>query len=92
MSSKQELISRIARETGATNSQVSNIIDALAAATIEDLNFFGEALIPGVTKVKVVQRAARTGRNPKTGEAVEIEAKKAVKFTALKALKDGVAQ
>ena len=92
MSSKQELISRIARETGATNSQVSNIIDALAAATIEDLNLFGEALIPGVTKVKVVQRAARTGRNPKTGEAVEIEAKKAVKFTALKALKDGVAQ
>ena len=92
MSSKQELISRIARETGATNSQVSNIIDALAAATIEDLNLFGEALIPGVTKVKVMQREARTGRNPKTGEAVEIEAKKAVKFTALKALKDGVAQ
>lgn len=92
MSSKQELISRIARETSATNSQVSNIIDALAAATIEDLNLFGEALIPGVTKVKVVQRAARTGRNPKTGEAVEIDAKKAVKFTALKALKDGVAQ
>ena len=92
MSSKQELISRIAREHGLTINAVSRIMDSLAAATAADLKEFGEALIPGVAKVKLVERAARTGRNPKTGEAVEIEAKKAVKFTALKALKDGVAQ
>ena len=91
MSSKHELISRIAREHSLSINAVSRIMESLAAATAADLKEFGEALIPGVAKVKLIERAARTGRNPKTGEPVEIESRKAVKFTALKSIKDGVA-
>ena len=46
--------------------------------------------VPGLGKLVLVDRAARVGRNPKTGEAIEIPAKKAVKFRVSKACKDAV--
>lgn len=50
-----------------------------------------EVTLPGIGKLKAVAKPARTGRNPATGEEIEIPAKTAVKFTAAKALKDAVA-
>lgn len=50
-----------------------------------------EVTLHGLGKLKPVARPARTGRNPATGEEIDIPAKTAVKFTAAKALKDAVA-
>ena len=47
--------------------------------------------MPGFGKLVVVDRAARMGRNPKTGETIQIPAKRAVKFRLSKEAKDGVA-
>ena len=46
--------------------------------------------LPGLGKVKLVKRPARTGRNPATGETIKIKAKKVVKLVACKALKDAI--
>ena len=47
-------------------------------------------MLPGLGKVKKIQRPARMGRNPATGETIKIKAKKVVKLVACKALKDAV--
>ena len=49
-----------------------------------------EAALPGLGKLKATTRAARTGRNPQTGEPVEIPERMAVKFSAGKALEDWI--
>ena len=47
-------------------------------------------MLPGLGKVKLVKRPARTGRNPATGETIKIKAKKVAKIVACKALKDAI--
>ena len=46
--------------------------------------------LPGIGKLVVVKRSARVGRNPKTGETIQIPAKKVVKFRVAKAAKEGI--
>nr|MDA8086156.1 HU family DNA-binding protein [Nitrospiraceae bacterium] len=46
--------------------------------------------LPGIGKIALVKRKARTGRNPRTGESIKIPAKKAVKFRVAKAAKDAI--
>ncbi|WP_181007127.1 HU family DNA-binding protein, partial [Pseudomonas syringae] len=46
--------------------------------------------LPGIGKLKVAERPARTGRNPSTGAAIEIAAKKAIKFVPAKVLNDSI--
>lgn len=50
----------------------------------------GEVTLPGIGKLSVKHKEARTGRNPSSGEAIEIAAKNAPHFSAAKALKDAV--
>ncbi|WP_288078535.1 HU family DNA-binding protein [Pseudomonas sp.] len=88
---KAELIKALSTKTGMGVAQTENVLARLADITAESILDAGEALIPGVGKLELTFRAARTGRNPKTGEEVQIEAKRAVKFKAAKALKDAVA-
>nr|DAM52133.1 MAG TPA: DNA binding protein [Caudoviricetes sp.] len=88
---KAELIKTLSTKTGMGVAQTENVLARLADITSESILENGEALIPGVGKLELTFRAARTGRNPKTGEEVQIEAKRAVKFKAAKALKDAVA-
>ena len=47
-------------------------------------------MLPGIGKVKLVKRPARTGRNPATGETIKIKAKKVAKIVACKAVKDAI--
>ena len=47
-------------------------------------------MLPGIGKVKLVKRPARTGRNPATGETIKIKAKKVAKIVACKAFKDAI--
>jgi len=88
---QSELIIKTAQISGVSKKDVEHVLktagDVITAALIEE----GEAVLPLLGKLGVVQKAARTGRNPKTGEAIQIPAKKVPHFSASKALKDAVA-
>ena len=88
---QSELILKTAQISGVSRKDVEHVLktagDVIGAALVED----GEAVLPGLGKMVATQKAARTGKNPKTGEPVEIPARKAVKFRVAKALKDAVA-
>lgn len=83
-----QITSTIAERTGLPKKAVNDVLDHLSGlARAEAANGFK---VPGIGKLVLVDRAARTGRNPKTGETIEIPAKKAVKFRVSKACKDVV--
>ena len=71
-----------------TKKQVKGLLDAIAQLAYKEAkNGF---TVPGLGKIVLVQRKARTGRNPATGEAIKIPAKKVVKFRVAKAAKDSI--
>jgi len=86
---KAQIVDHLAQKTELSKKQVSHVMEELAALA------YGEAKngfpVPGFGKLVVVDRAARMGRNPKTGEPIQIPAKRAVKFRLSKEAKDGVA-
>ena len=71
--------------------QCNQAINALGNVIRDQLMAGGEVVVPGIGKFAVADRAARTGRNPQTGEAIEIAAKRVPTFSAAKVLKDAVA-
>lgn len=86
---KGEIIDAIAKETGATKTAVEAIYAALINVTGKQAKK-GPFTLPGLGKFTVVTRSARVGRNPQTGEEMKIPAKKAVKFTLSKLIKDKI--
>lgn len=88
---KQEMINAVAENTGETKATVTKVLESMADIAQGALNGGEEVTLHGLGKLKTKQSAARIGRNPATGEALDIPAKVAVKFTAAKALKDAVA-
>ena len=66
------------------------VVDGLGELVAEQLRAGGEVTLPGIGKLTVSDRGYRTGRNPQTGEAIEIPAAKVPKFKAAKALKEAV--
>jgi DNA-binding protein HU-beta len=87
---KADLINAISTESELSKGLSEKALDALAIVLKKQL-LTGEALlIPGIGTFSVIQKAARLGRNPKTGDTVEIPAKKTVKFKATKTLADAV--
>ena len=87
---KQELISKIAEKAGLTQKQAGAALAALTATITDALKEEGKLAVSGLGTFEVRERAARTGKNPRTGEAVEIAAKRIPAFKAAKALKDAV--
>lgn len=87
---KNELIARIAADTNASKTAVTLVLESLAEVTTGKLATDGEFSIPGIGKLKASMRAARTGRNPRTGEPVNIPPVIGVKFAAAKTLKDAL--
>jgi DNA-binding protein HU-beta len=86
--SKSALIKHLAEKNELTRKQVVGFMDALAkTAYREAKNGF---TLPGFGKLVLVNRKARMGRNPATGEAIKIPAKKVVKFRVAKACKEAV--
>jgi DNA-binding protein HU-beta len=71
-------------------SNIKAVLDAAGAVSRQELAGGREANLFGLGAIKVVQRAARQGRNPRTGEALEIPARKGLKFRASRALKDAL--
>ena len=87
---KQDLIARIVKDTGATKTQASRIV-AVFLATVTKALKKGEAVtFVGFGTFKTSIRKARTGRNPLTGGTIRIPKRKAVRFSAGKALKTAV--
>lgn len=87
---KAELVAKI-KPAGSSNAVAEQVLDALGKVVQEAIANGEEVTIPGIAKIGVTVKAARNGRNPRTGEAIEIAARKAPKITALKALKDAAA-
>lgn len=85
---KAQVVAALADKAGLAKAQVEKLIDDLAGlAYAEAKNGF---TIPGIGKLVLVNRAARMGRNPATGEAIQIPAKKVVKFRVAKVCKESV--
>jgi DNA-binding protein HU-beta len=88
---KSELINRICdHDDRLQKGMVDNVLNHLATVAHEELANEGEVTLPGLVKISVTERAERQGRNPQTGEAITIPAKRVPKIKALKALKDGI--
>ena len=87
---KSELVSAIAEESGLTKADAAKALDATVAAITKAMADGDQVAIIGFGTFKVGERSARTGRNPQTGETMEIPAAKVPKFTAGKALKEAV--
>lgn len=87
---KQELISKIAEKASISKKDAAAALTALTSTITEELKAGEKIAIPSLGIFEVRERAARTGKNPRTGEAVEIAAKKLPAFKPSKALKDAV--
>ena len=87
---KSELIDAVAASAGLTKADAGRAIDATTAAITAALKGGDAVTLVGFGTFKVTQRAARTGRNPRTGAELKIAASKAPAFTAGKTLKDSV--
>jgi DNA-binding protein HU-beta len=88
--SKDQLIGDIAEAIDTPKATVRAALEQLSEIITEALENGDEITLPNVGKFKVTERPARTGRNPQTGLAIEIAAKKVVKFVPAKALNDAV--
>jgi len=87
---KQELVDAIALAVGTSKSAAAEAIDAFVAVVTQAVADGDGVQLVGFGTFSTGQRAARTGRNPRTGETLQIAAAKTVKFTAGKAFKDVV--
>lgn len=87
---KAELIATIAETSGVSKKDTEQVLNAFIATVQKTLKQDGKVQIPGFGSFKVRERAARSGRNPLTGEAIEIAAAKVPAFKAGKGLKDAV--
>lgn len=89
---KSELVSAIASRTGQSDKDVSSVLDAFQATIVETVASGQKVQIPGFLSFESSERAARTGRNPSTGEEIQIAAATVPKVKVGKAFKDAVAR
>ena len=87
---KTDLIAQVAEQTKLTKKDSAAAIDAVFAAITSALAQGDGLSLTGFGSFAVAERAAKEGRNPKTGEKMAIAASKAVKFKAGKALRDSI--
>ena len=87
---KTELVNAIAKNEGIEKKCAEKAVNAVVAAISDALAAGEKVQVSGFGSFDVKARDARTGRNPKTGEAVEIAASKRVVFSAAQALKDKI--
>ena len=85
-----ELVDRIAAEHGVSKDHVRKIIDGVLAAIASTTNSGEEVNLAGFGRFKVADRAARSGRNPATGETIEIPASRKLAFSPAKAVRDAL--
>jgi DNA-binding protein HU-beta len=79
---KAELIDRVAGAVGVEKNKAEGVLDAFFSTITNSVKRGDKVAWPGFGSFSMSQRAARTGRNPRTGQPVAIKASKAMKFTA----------
>ena len=85
---KSQIMAKVADQTGLKKKDVAAVVDSLVTMSYKEAkNGF---TFPGLGKLVLVNRKARMGRNPATGETIKIPAKKVVKFRVAKAAKDAI--
>jgi len=86
---KSQILAALAEKAELPKKKIAELVDALIQLAYKEAkNGF---TIPGLGKLVLVNRKARLGRNPATGETIKIAAKKVVKFRVAKAAKDAIA-
>ena len=87
---KNDLVESLAEEFELTKSYARDLVDRVFEKITKAANTGEEVAIFGFGRFKVVERGARTGRNPRTGETVKIPPRKVLKFEAAKAMKESL--
>ncbi len=84
------IIRELAEQSGVNNKVAKQFIESLAQMAVRETKKNGVFIVPGIGRLVRAERKARTGRNPATGEAIKIPAKKVVKFRLAKSVKDAI--
>jgi DNA-binding protein HU-beta len=87
---KSQMLVAFAEKLGVSKKESGEIVEKFVDLAISEVVNNGEFVIPGIGKLVKVDRKARMGRNPATGETIQIAAKTVVKFRVAKAAKDAV--
>jgi len=87
---KGELIDAVAEQTDMSKKDVASVLEAILDKTTEEMRKGNKVTFTGFGTFKTNRRAARQGRNPQTGETIQIAAATVPKFSAGKGLKDAV--
>lgn len=87
---KADLVSHVAENAGISKAAATAAVDAVLGGVTDTLKNGGSVSLVGFGTFSVAERAARTARNPRTGDTINVPASKAPKFKAGKALKDAV--
>ena len=87
---KSQLLNVLAEKTGMSKKDVASFMETFSELAYSEVKTNGEFVIPGIGKLVKKYRKARMGRNPATGESIQIQAKTVVKFRVAKAAKDSV--
>ena len=85
-----QLVRKLAESCAVSNKVARQLLDSVAEEAIKEVKKNGVFVVPGLGRLVRVDRKARMGRNPATGEAIKIPAKKVVKFRVAKAAKDAI--
>ena len=86
--SKSQIAATLSESVGITKKQSVQFLDELASLAYKQAK--NSFTLPGLGKLVLVNRKARQGRNPATGETIQIPAKRVVKFRVAKAAKDAI--
>jgi DNA-binding protein HU-beta len=85
-----QIIQKLSEQTGIGKKEVKNFLVEFSALAVTETKKKGVFVMPGIGRLVRVERKARTGRNPATGDTIKIPAKKVVKFRLAKAVKDAI--
>jgi DNA-binding protein HU-beta len=84
------IVRELAETTGVNNRVAKHFMESLAELAVRETKKNGIFVMPGIGRLVRAERKARVGRNPATGEAIKIPAKRVVKFRVAKSVKDAI--
>ena len=87
---KAQIVTALSEKLDISKKDVNNFLDTLNDLAYKETKKNGAFTLPGMGKLVLVKRKARKGRNPATGEEIQIKAKTVVKFRVAKACKDSI--
>ena len=90
MMTKSQVVAHLAEKAGIPKKTAASVLEELVTLATKEAKKSGQFVVPGLGKAVKANRKARTGRNPQTGEPIQIPAKTVVKFRLAKAFKDAV--